>query len=179
MNTQDHISQEYNEELEVLRSKALTMGGLVEENFTGATKSLLKGKTKLDQQIAKEDYKVNALEVSLDEYCSSLIARRQPAAIDLRNIFAVLKIVTDLERIGNDSEKIARFAMELDNDATSMKFYSSLKSLIVSAREILSSALDCYARLDADKAMEVVQLDSGINSEFINLNQLICWKILK
>ncbi|MCH9645503.1 MAG: phosphate signaling complex protein PhoU [Proteobacteria bacterium] len=179
MNTQDHISQEYNEELEALRSKALTMGGLVEENFTGATKSLLKGKTQLAQHIAKEDYKVNALEVSLDEDCSSLIARRQPAAIDLRNIFAVLKIVTDLERIGDESEKIARFAAELDNDATSMKFYSSLKSLIISAREILSSALDCYARLDADKAMEVVQLDSGVDSEFMNLNRTLTTYLLE
>ena len=179
MNTQDHISQEYNEELETLRSKALTMGGLVEEHFTGATKSLLKGKTQLAQHIAQEDYKVNALEVSLDEDCSSLIARRQPTAIDLRNIFAVIKIVTDLERIGDESEKIAKFASELCNDAKSMKFYNSLKALVVSAREMLSAALDCYARLDADKALEVAQMDSDVDSEFVNLNRILSTYLLE
>lgn len=179
MKTQNHISHEYDEELENLHAKALQMGSLVKEQFKGATKSLLKGKTKLAQHIAHEDYKVNALEVSLDEDCSRLIARRQPKAIDLRNIFAMLKIVTDLERIGDESERIANFASELSNDAKSMIFFNSLKALVVSARGILSAALDCYERLDADKALEVAQLDSGIDIEFMNLNRTLTTYLLE
>ena len=173
MNTQDHISQAYNDELEEVRSKVLTMGGLVEDHFQGATKALLKGDTELASDIAKYDYKVNALEVEIDDDCTSLIARRQPTAGDLRNVFAVIKIVTDLERIGDESEKIASFVTELSVDTKSMTIYNSLKSMIKTAREILSAALDCYARLDAKQALEVAKLDEDLDSNFNDLKRTL------
>ncbi|MCH9746038.1 MAG: phosphate signaling complex protein PhoU [Proteobacteria bacterium] len=179
MNTQDHISKEYNDELEQLRAKVLNMGGLVEDSFNDATKALLKGKVQLAREASKEDYKINALEVSIDEDCSNMIALRQPAASDLRNIFAVVKIVTDLERMGDESEKIAKFTAELSTNSHSMKFYNSLKSLVQNTREMLSAALDCYARLDAEKALEVLELDNEVDAEFINVNRILTTYLLE
>jgi phosphate transport system protein len=149
------------------------MGGLVEDHFQGATKALLKGDTELASDIAKYDYKVNALEVEIDDDCTSLIARRQPTAGDLRNVFAVIKIVTDLERIGDESEKIASFVTELSVDTKSMTIYNSLKSMIKTAREILSAALYCYARLDAKQALEVAKLDEDLDSNFNDLKRTL------
>lgn len=179
MNTQDHISQAFNEELEKIRSQVLTMGGLVEEHFDGASKALLKGKVSLAKDIARNDYKVNAFEVAIDEACTNIIALRHPAAVDLRNVFAVLKIVTDLERIGDESEKIAHFATELMSDTKSMKIYNSLKSMIKSAKTLLSEALDCYARLDDKKALEVANADSNLDNEFEDLKRVSATYLLE
>jgi phosphate transport system protein len=170
---QGHISKEYNDELEQLRLQVLSMGGLVEEHFKGATDSLLKGEIVKAQNISKNDFKVNAMEVEIDEGCSNVIARRQPAAIDLRNVFAVIKIVTDLERIGDESQKIAKFASELKINIKTTKFYTGLKKLAKNAINMLSSALNCYARLDVDKATKVVQMDSTLDNEFADLNLLL------
>jgi phosphate transport system protein len=174
-----HISNEYDEELKDLREKVLKMGALVEENFAGATKALLKGNLDLAAEVAENDYQVNNLEVSIDEDCSNIIATRQPKAGDLRNIFAILKIVTDLERIGDESEKIAKFTAKLCVNTKSMQFYSGLKAMVSKAKAILSSALDCYARLDDKKAMEVIEMDSDLDDEFANLNRLLTTYLLE
>ena len=179
MNTRQHISQEYNDELDELRNQVLTMGGLVEEQFLSASKALLEGKIELSQQVAKLDHKVNDMEMTIDEECAQIIAKRQPAAIDLRNLFTVSKVVTDLERIGDESEKIARFASKLSTNANTMNFYKILKSMIGVAKKMLSDALDSYARLDATKALEVSKMDLEIDTEFENLNRLLTTYLLE
>jgi phosphate transport system protein len=179
MNDTSHISHDYNEELESLRDKVLTMGGLVEEIFTNSTKALLKNNIELANSASEQDHKVNAMEVDIDEECASIIARRAPTAIDLRNLFAISKVVTDLERIGDESEKIARFAIELEIDAKSMNIYKNLKSMVNSARDMLKDALDCYARLDSEKALEITQLDSELDNEFEKLNRLLSTYLLE
>lgn len=179
MNIGQHISQEYNDELEDLRNQVLSMGGLVEEQFSDASQALLNGKIELAQEVAKLDYKVNAMEVAIDEECAQIIARRQPTAIDLRNLFTIIKVVTDLERIGDESEKIARFASELLTDAKSMNFYKNLKHMASIARNMLTDALDCYARLDAKKALEISSMDVEIDAEFENLNRLLTTYLLE
>lgn len=179
MNNSQHTSQEYNDELEDLRNQVLSMGGLVEQQFANASQALLKGKMDLAKEVAQLDYKVNAMEVSIDEGCAQIIAKRQPAAIDLRNLFTVIKVVTDLERMGDESEKIARFASELSTDAKSMNFYKNLKHMTSIAKEMLSDALDCYARLDAEKALEVSSMDIEIDAEFENLNRLLSTYLLE
>ena len=179
MNIGQHISQEYNDELEDLRNQVLSMGGLVEEQFSGASQALLNGKIELAQEVSKLDYKVNSMEVTIDEECAQIIARRQPTAIDLRNLFTVIKVVTDLERIGDESEKIARFASELLTDAKSMNFYKNLKHMASIARNMLTDALDCYARLDSKKALEISSMDADIDAEFENLNRLLTTYLLE
>ena len=175
-----HISHEYNEELEDIRRQVLEMGSLVEEQFSGASIALLKGEAEVAHRIAKLDYKVNAMEVAIDEACVKIIARRQPAATDLRVIFTAIKVITDLERIGDESEKIARFALELSTDTTTVSaFYKNLKHLVRVTQLMFNSALDCYARLDAEKALEVSNMDSEIDSEFDNLNRLLITYMLE
>jgi phosphate transport system protein len=174
-----HTSNEYNEELQNLRDKVLKMSAIAEENFQGATKSLLKGDIDLARSVASNDYKVNALEVEIDEDCSNIMATRNPKAGDLRNILATIKLITDLERIGDESEKIAKFATKLCVNTKSMTFYSSLKSLVGKATEILSNAIDCYARLDDKKALEVIEIDSELDEEFYNLNRILTTYLLE
>ena len=179
MNIGQHISQEYNDELEDLRNQVLSMGGLVEQQFSDASQALLKGKVDMAQTVAKLDHKVNAMEVAIDEECAQIIARRQPTAIDLRNLFTVIKVVTDLERIGDESEKIARFTAELSTDAKSMNFYKNLKHMASIAKQMLSDSLDCYARLDAKKALEISHMDIDLDAEFENLNRLLTTYLLE
>ncbi len=179
MNTRQHISQEYNEELDELRGHVLTMGGLAEQQFISASKALLESKIELAQEVLQMGYKVNTMEMSIDEECAQIIARRQPKAIDLRNLFSVIKVVTDLERIGDESEKIARFASEMSTNAKSMDFYKILKSMVEVAKKMLSKSLDCYARLDAVQAVEVSKLDEELDEEFEKLNRLITTYLLE
>ncbi len=174
-----HISHEYNEELEDIRRQVLEMGSLVEEQFSGASLALLKGEAEAAHRIARLDYQVNAMEVAIDEGCVQIIARRQPAATDLRMIFTAIKVITDLERIGDESEKIARFALELSTDTTVSTFYNNLKHLVRITQLMFNNALDCYAHLDAEKALEVSNMDSEIDSEFDNLNRLLITYMLE
>ena len=108
LNTQEHTSKRYDAELETVRSRVLQMGGLVETQITAAIEALSSGNLQLAEQTIANDHRVNALEVQIDEDCAHIIARRQPAAQDLRMIMTVIKMITDLERIGDEAEKIAR-----------------------------------------------------------------------
>ncbi len=179
LNIGQHISQEYNDELEDLRNQVLSMGGLVEQQFSDASNALLNGTINIAQRVTELDYQVNAMEVAIDEGCAQIIAKRQPTAIDLRNIFTVIKVVTDLERMGDESEKIAKFASELSADTNSMGFYKNLKHMTFIAKKMLTDALDCYARLDAKKALEVSNMDAEIDAEFEILNRLLSTYLLE
>ena len=108
LNTQEHTSKRYDAELETVRSRVLQMGGLVETQITAAIEALSTGNLQLADQTIANDHRVNALEVQIDEDCAHIIARRQPAAGDLHMLVTVIKMITDLERIGDEAEKIAR-----------------------------------------------------------------------
>jgi phosphate transport system protein len=150
------------------------MGGLVEEQIRRAAETLVTGDMDEIAAVQANDHRVNAMEVDLDEACSHIIARRQPAAGDLRLLIAVIKTITDLERIGDEAEKIARMA-KLIHDAERMHMPRiEIRHVANLAVAMLRKSLDAFARLDVKAAQEVVQQDEAVDSEFRSiLRQLI------
>jgi len=164
--TNTHISQQFNTELEDIRSRVLAMGGLVEKQVYDAVKSLVEGDVKLAEEVIVNDYQVNAFEVAIDEECTQTLVRRQPAASDLRLIIAVIKTITDLERIGDQAEKVARMAIHLAETERPKNQYMEIMSLGRRAHEQLHKALDAFARMDVEVALSVAQEDAYIDQEY-------------
>lgn len=160
-----HISGQFNVELESIRTHVLTMGGLVEQQLSFAMQALNKEDIELAKKVVKDDHKVNALEVSIDEACTRIIAKRQPTAKDLRLVMAIIKTITDLERIGDVATRIARVAIETPS-TREQKFHVSLEPLCRQAISMLHQVLDAFARMDVDAAAEVYKLDNKLDEEY-------------
>lgn len=161
-----HISRQFNEELEDLRNKVLAMGGLVEQQIDNALKALSNADVELAEQVITQDYQVNALEVAIDEECAQVLARRQPTASDLRLVVAVIKTITDLERIGDQAERVGRMAIQLAEVERPKNQYAELKHLGEQVRKMLRGALDAFARMDAEAAVEVARQDLDVDREY-------------
>ena len=164
----EHISKQYDQDLEAIRSRALQMGGLVESQIRTAVAGYLGGDTEKVEQTIASDAKVNELERSLDDDLRHVIVRRQPAASDLRLIMAVSKTVTDLERIGDEAAKIARMAREIHtgNGTHGTARLSMINHVSEISIGMLRRSLDAFARLDAAAAARVIAEDASIDSEF-------------
>ena len=162
-----HISQRFNAELRHLHNQVLGMGGLVEEQLANAITALTEGDEQLAKKVYNNDYTINALEVSIDEECTQVIVRRQPAASDLRLIMAVIKTINDLERIGDEAENIARMSIKITG--LSQKHYVSFVHLSERVREVLHGALDAFARSDTDEAVGVIRSTFKIDDEYESL----------
>ncbi|MCW8982545.1 MAG: phosphate signaling complex protein PhoU, partial [Gammaproteobacteria bacterium] len=168
-----HISQQFNDELEDIRNRVLTMGGLVEKQLADAINSMVEGDTELAESVVANDHRVNGMEVSIDEECSRVLARRQPAAGDLRLVVAVIKTITDLERIGDQAERVARFSLRLAENSHH-GYFKELEHLAEDVRQILNDALDAFARMDPEAALEVARSDISIDQEYDSImRQLI------
>jgi len=161
-----HTSRRFNEDLERVRSKVLAMGGLVEEQLAGALNALIDGDSQLGQSVARNDHAVNSMEVSIDEECSRILATRSPAAGDLRMIVATIKTITDLERIGDECEKIANIAARLATDERPVDRYREVKHLGRITQIMVRNMLDAFARLDADLALTTARNDRMVNEEY-------------
>jgi len=162
-----HISAQYDEELEDMRSSVLRMGGLVEEQLNFALQAMSENHAELAHRVANEDYKVNALEVAIDERCAEIIARRQPAASDLRLILAAIKTITDLERIGDEIEKIGRMVLHMiDNDAPKV-YYTGVHTLGARVRRMLHEGLDAFARMNSEAAARTATEDQEVDREYV------------
>ena len=167
MAEQEHLSKRYNQELETIRSRVLQMGGLVEAQFRDAMHSLHEGSAELAEQVIQRDVEVNQLDIALDNVCTQLIVRRQPTANDLRTVMATTKIVTDLERIGDEATKIARSARNLQNrNVVIMNHYQTIRVIAETATNMLHDALDAFARLDRELAIKLIGRDVLIDREF-------------
>jgi phosphate transport system protein len=167
MNNTEHTSKQFDIDLETIRSHVLQMGGLVEAQVRNAIISLVENDVELMGHVIEEDHRVNAMEVKIDEACSQLIARRQPAASDLRLILMVIKAITDLERIGDEAEKIARMAKMLsEKHGLAIPRYHQVKQASEMAIDMLIKSLDAFARLDVQLAAEVVRQDDLVDREF-------------
>ena len=163
----DHSSKQYDQDLEAIRSKVLQMGGLVESQFTEAIACFRSGDVAQAEAIIKSDESVNRLEVTLDEDCSHLIVRRQPAANDLRIVMATSKLITDLERVGDEATKIARVARDIHTrGVTTINHYDTIRVIANRAGYMLHDALDAFARLDEAQATKIISEDELVDHEF-------------
>ncbi len=170
-----HTSKQFDAELETLRSRVLQMGGFVEQQISMAVDALTSGDLELCATVVANDHKVNGMEVGIDEACSTIIARRQPTASDLRLVIAVIKTITDLERIGDEAAKIARMAKLINSvDRVQQPRYIEIRRMANMALDMLRRSLDCFARLDVAGSAEVVRTDQHVDDEFrAILRQLI------
>lgn len=166
-----HISRRFNEDLEKVRNSVLTMGGLVEDQFDRAIKALSEGNSELGLQVAQDDYKVNRMEVGIDEECSRILATRAPAASDLRLIIAVIKTITDLERVGDEAEKIGVLAASLAGMERPSTNYREVRNLARHVKSMFHGTFDSFARLDAKRALEVVKADDIVDDEYESINR--------
>jgi len=164
-----HISQQFNTELEEVRSLVLAMGGLVEEQIRNAVLSLVEGNVTLAESVISRDVEVNKAEVNIDEECTHIIARRQPAATDLRLVIAVIKTITDLERIGDQAERVARMGTRLAEVERPKNNYTELQNMGDRVARMVHGALDAFARMDAESALAVSKQDEQVDQEYDGL----------
>lgn len=171
----EHTSRQFDAELEGVRARVLQMGGLVETQIMSALEALGSGNLDLADQVIADDHRVNALEVAIDEECAHVIAHRQPVASDLRMIMAVIKTITDLERIGDEAAKIARMTKLIHaNDRLTAPRFPEVKFVGNIAVDMLKRSLDAFARLDVMAATQVVKQDRLVDDQFRSiLRQLI------
>ncbi|WP_405234588.1 phosphate signaling complex protein PhoU [Lentisalinibacter salinarum] len=161
-----HISRRFNKDLEALRNNVLSMGGLVESQLERAVEAVVSGDSELGLQVAYDDYKVNHLEVSIDEECSRILATRAPTASDLRLIVAIIKTITDLERIGDEAEKIGFLASKLAEMDRPAGSYRELKNMGGQVSRMVRQAMDAFARLDVQASLAVVKDDEMVDEEY-------------
>jgi phosphate transport system protein len=163
----EHISKQYDADLEAVRAKVLEMGALVEQQIVDALEALLKNNSELANKVIKKDNLVNSLEVQIDEDCSHIIARRQPAAGDLRMVLMMMKSITDLERIGDEASKIARYVIKSsENERLLTPRFVEIKAMANSTKDMLHIALDAFARSDATKVVVIAHMDEEVDEQY-------------
>jgi phosphate transport system protein len=171
-----HTYKQFNVELEEIRSGVLQMGGLVESQVKNALEGLRTGDLALLDQIIDEDQRVNLMQKELDVECNHIIAKRQPAAVDLRLVMTVIKSVGDLERIGDEAKKIAKAAKRLHSSEVTFTPRVDLSHAAQLALSMLHSSLDAFARADASVAPRIKRQDAEVDANFkATMRQLITY----
>lgn len=171
----EHTSKQFDLELENIRTRVLQMGGLVEQQIRSATEALMSGDVEKLQKVVDQDAQINAMEVSIDDECTHIIARRQPAAGDLRMIMAVIKTITDLERIGDEAQKIARMGKVIyQSERYQVPRFREIRKMADVALGMVRRALDAFARLDVTAVEALEREDRRLDEDFsAELRQLI------
>ena len=177
MGVTEHISKQFEADLGTTRTRVLQMGGLVEAQILAAIDAYASGDSELIGQVVENERRVNGYEVSIDGACNHIVVKRQPAASDLRLIMGISKIVTDLERIGDEAQKIARMAKRIhEHSGQHAQRFPGVRHAAQIAVSMLRRALDAFARLDAAAAAEELKEDTAIDQEFTSvLRQLITY----
>ena len=167
MGSGKHTSKQFDTELETARERVLLMGGLVESQIRLAMEALVSNDIVLMNRVIADDHRINALEVEIDEQCSRIIARRQPAANDLRMVMTIIKTITDLERIGDEAKKIAYMAKQLSqSEHIHLPRYTEIRHAAKLVLDMLHKSLDSFARLDLATVAQVVRQDELVDNEF-------------
>lgn len=165
LNLSKHISSQFNEELEQIRNHVMSMGGLIERQLYDALTAIANNDSQLAQQVIENDLKVNDWELQIDKECTRMIAKRQPAASDLRLIMAILKSIADLERIGDETRRIAKVALESFN-SDQQDLLVNLDNLGRHVAQMLHDVLDAFARMDIEAALAVYKEDKKVDREY-------------
>jgi phosphate transport system protein len=164
----EHTHKQFDAEMEAIRSGVLAMGGLVEKQLDRALCALADEEiTDLIDAVGADEQAINRMQMEIDQQCTQIIAKRQPAAIDLRMIMTVTKVVNDLERIGDETKKVAFKAEQASGSGRLAQLrYHDVTRALETARAMLQAALDAFARLDTDAAAEVVGDDESVDASF-------------
>lgn len=164
-----HTIKKFDEELATLRDLVLRMGGLVEEQLLRAVESIERGDPELARSVLLRDRDIDRIELKADEEIAQLLALRSPMGVDLRTMLTYSKTVNDLERIGDEVKKIARLAVQLQEDprqGESLSLGDEIGSMARHAQDMLHRALDSLVRLDLDQARRVKDQDKGLDQDF-------------
>ncbi len=167
-----HISGLFNKELEDVCYKVLTMGGLVEQQLKLAIKALSLGDAELAELVINQDSQINDLEILINLECNKVLAIRQPKAFDLRLLLAIIKIIHELERIGNNAKRIAEMAIKLLNTAHSMPKHD-LDRMAELVNTMLNQALSTFARMSIEEVPAIIECDKKVDLEYENIVQLL------
>jgi phosphate transport system protein len=161
-----HISQQFNAELDDIKTRMLEMGGLVERQVADAINAVMNADSGLAERVLKGDYRINNMEMQIDEECALILARRHPAASDLRMVLAITRALHDLERMGDEATKIAEHAIRLIEHGEMPRCVVEIRHLGNHVCAMMRDALDCFARLDLDQAVRVAQEDKSVDMEY-------------
>jgi phosphate transport system protein len=165
-----HISGQFNKELEDIRNHVLTMGGLVEEQIEQAIKAFTSTDVELAEQVIKQDNQIDALEIALDRECMQILALRQPTAFDLRLLMTVLKIINELERVGDMAEHIAKMAIYLsDIEGSKSDPYYEIQHMADLVKGMLHDALDSFARMTVEQVPAITGKDENVDREYASI----------
>jgi phosphate transport system protein len=170
--TEKHLSTQFDAELSAISTRVLEMGGLVESQVSQGIYALTHFSVEVASEVLAKEEVVNAMEVEIDRDLSSIIARRQPTARDLRLLIAISKAIANLERVGDEAARMARTVQRLINSGVSTRMRLPVNDLLFESElavALLRKALDAFARLDVDKALEVLKQDDQIDQEFEGL----------
>lgn len=168
-----HISEQFNRELEDIRNKVLAMGGLVEQQIELAIQAYTTGNMEMAELVIKQDNQVDALEMAIDLECTQIIALRQPTAFDLRLLITVIKIIHEIERVGDKAERIAEMAIKLAGDESRFSHHE-LEHMAELVKGMLHDSLDAFARMSVEEVPAITALDDNVDREYDNiLRQLI------
>lgn len=166
LNLDQHISQQFNADLEDLKTQLLEMGGLVEQQTINAVNAITTADGDLAEKVIIAEEEVDLREMKLDENCTMVLARRQPAASDLRMVLAVAKITRDLERMGDEAHKVAKMSIHLNEDGEAPRGYVELRHIGSIVHQMVITALDAFARFDVDMALKVAHEDKKVDQEY-------------
>ncbi|MFY0989015.1 phosphate signaling complex protein PhoU [Halomonas sp. C05BenzN] len=161
-----HISRQFNQELEELKTHLMAMGGLVEKQVQDAVSALLESDSALGQRVVDNDRAVNDMQIKIDEECTQVLARRQPTASDLRLVLAVIRAASDLERIGDEASKIARNAIDLIEAGNGSRGFVEVRMISEHVRRMVRDALTSFARFDTELALQLVHEDEEVDNEY-------------
>lgn len=162
----EHISQKFNQDLEAIRTALLEMGGVAEKQVADSIRALVEANSDIAQQVIRMEDDIDRREIQIDEECTKILARRQPAASDLRLVLAVSKINLDLERVGDEASKIAEAAIALCEQGESPRGYIEIRHIGSGVHKMIHDALDAFARFDIDLALRVLNDDKDIDREY-------------
>jgi len=176
MNFNQHISGQFNADLEAIRNHMMSMGGLVERQVNNAIQAICTGDTQLADEVIRREDDVDKAEVTIDNECTQILVRRQPAASDLRMVLAVSRVVRDLERIGDEASKIAIHTLEVTDTKNPQFCQQAMRYMGEEVVKMISGALDAFARHDVEGAIEVVRTDKLVDKQYASaLRELITY----